>query len=409
MCMLTVVKTPSVNFNKEMLTLLLMLNSTANKDGTGMFSGQKSWKTDMSANKTTNLGEIVDIVMQDSESKTYCGHVRAASTGVPVTLENAHPFVSDEAGIILAHNGKLVPIKRPSWLPAMDVYKTSDSYVFLKELEVKILSQGKNRDVVLALQETMKAFTGKFAFLIYDTMGNNYYAVRGKTAKLFVSYVKDEKEKQVGYIINTDDDRINHAELMLRNLKESVKDTMYTIDEPVLLEDEKIFLLGKDILECGDIKENTATTTSYSGAGYGNYRGKNRYPYAETTKNIPSSVEGLLYFMNKYNLSPSDMDRLFQSTISKTLSSVEEKDAKDFLQYAATRLTASKNMCKWIKKSFPSGVPASMYVKFGLEWPWMLNELHEIKSAAGKHRTAEKTRAEERQKNLENKKVKVKE
>lgn len=392
MCMLTTVVSPSDKFSREFLVLLLMLNSAANKDGTGIWSAKTSWKTELAAIGTINLGEIAQHVLNDAKSKIYMGHVRAASTGIPVTLENAHPFVSEMVGITLAHNGKLIPKEKPSWLAIADIYKTSDSFVFLRELENKIKSQGKNRDIIVAMQETMKIFTGKFAFLIYDDIENNFYAVRGKSAKLYLAYILDAKNKKIGYIINTCEDKLMLASLIMRNLKESVGSPMYKIADPKLLSDNKIFKLSvRNISEVAGIIENTATAITSNYSGYAGYRG-NHTSMAKPIKDTSSAILSVLKFQDEYNLSPADIDRLFQTTLAKTLSSVTENDVKDFVEFVIVRLTQSKKIRKWIKNKFITGVPIAMYTVHGLEWPWMVNSLGEIKEAATKHANAQKKR-----------------
>jgi glutamine amidotransferase len=48
------------------------------------------------------------VAMEDEKARARIVHLRMATAGIPVTIENTHPFVTD--GVAFAHNGGVVPV-----------------------------------------------------------------------------------------------------------------------------------------------------------------------------------------------------------------------------------------------------------------------------------------------------------
>lgn len=106
MCMLIAVNLPR-QMSRMLLPMLLMADSSANKDGTGLLTFTNNtysvWKTERAAKSMLDLGQVINHHV--TNDFPVLAHVRSASSGMPVTEENAHPFSG--ARFVLFHNGRL--------------------------------------------------------------------------------------------------------------------------------------------------------------------------------------------------------------------------------------------------------------------------------------------------------------
>jgi len=418
MCMLTAIYYGGKGtFTAPFLVDLLNIDSTVkgNNDGTGFSQKKNTFKTEIGAHLITNLGKLAHPIIKDRE--IAFGHVRAASPGVDVCKENSHPFVGEKSGLILYHNGTLSIIKEPKWY-ADKTYKEkreySDSRLFLEELENELAKLDK-RNIPLALQNTMKNFSGKFAFLIYDPVGNKAFAARGKLAKLHIAYIGSEEAPELvsdatdGWIINTEDAQLSACIREYTNREEAYGREPIKFSEVLLLTENTIFFLGKKSpIPVGTIEETPrpVATTVFHRSGYKPH--KSKYPaYTDSRGNasVPLLEDGkrdkrldrLSAFMKEHLLSPMDIDLLFQFTRHSPLSEVNETHLSAFVDEMIPKLSAPKTLREWMSARKwaidDKVVPSVIYTKgFGLEYPWMMNEDNAIRTAILKYENATRDR-----------------
>ena len=182
MCQLCAVNLNNSALNSIFLSTQLTIDAIGNQDGTGFITTEKGgkinlWKSKLAADDIENLGSIIkDHVIN---SNPIIAHVRAASTGIKVERENAHPFVGKR--FALAHNGRLYDknevVRDNQKKDADDTGIASDSLKFLSALEL-VAKENKSMTIVELLNKAMEEFKGKFAFLIYDSATEKHYAVR---------------------------------------------------------------------------------------------------------------------------------------------------------------------------------------------------------------------------------------
>lgn len=249
MCQLIFASTSNLALQR-LCVYFMMKNDTItnNKDGYGiLLPGAESIIKNPTDFNDVNFS---DTLMKFGKGSEVIAHVRAAFSGIggkKTGVEFNHPFIGND--FVLAHNGVL-SYKDKNKEPEKDKI---DSQIFLGELDTMY---EKVKEFPKAIVDTMEMFQGKFAFLIYHKSTKQYYAVRGKTANLHLSYLYNDTKEQIGYLINTDE----------KSLKLALKDieTVYAAfrikmgySEPKLLKEESIFLLEKDNIKLiGEIKES---------------------------------------------------------------------------------------------------------------------------------------------------------
>lgn len=287
MCQLSFVNLKNKKFNSIMSLFLASHNSILNPDGFGVFVNDRIYKSDMPGYMITNIKQIC------STDNPIMMHVRKASVNSKKNENKAHPFVF--GCYVLMHNGTLEP--QSGKIPDDMI----DSEYFALEL-----SKRGNRTVE-ALQETMKNFKGKFAFLIYNRDENSYYAVRGKTADLNIVNVSIGGTS--GFIINTETDTLVRALIMLENFYPDTK--VSKIEE---LDKESIYKINDDGIEkVGKLEENERISyelRSFGKPWYYYEYGINRDKDIETLmdkllESRMKTFEDLLFsFYNFYKVSP---------------------------------------------------------------------------------------------------------
>ncbi len=288
MCQLSYINLKNKKFNSLISLFLASHNSVLNPDGFGVFVNNRIYKSDMPGYMITNIKQIC------STDKPIMMHVRKASVNSKNKENKAHPFAF--GCYILMHNGTLEP--KSGKIPDDMI----DSEYFALELSKK-----GNRTVE-ALQETMKNFKGKFAFLIYNQDENSYYAVRGKTADLNI--VRITIGDVSGFIINTETDTLVRALIMLENFYPDMK--ISKIEE---LDKESIYRVNDDGIEkVGELEENERASAyelrSFGKPWYYYEHGINHDKDIETLmdkllESRMETFEDLLFsFHNFYKVSP---------------------------------------------------------------------------------------------------------
>lgn len=194
------------DLTKLVLYNLTLLNSAnTNQDGFGfaLLPTENSehlhmWKTERSGKNTIADNDYLDYVnriLDEKEEVAIMSHVRASSMGQTVCVANSHPFRIGH--LILAHNGSLTPKDDKH-----EIENTIDSYWFLHRLSEIVGEKKLNPNHI---KEAMEDFTGKFALLVYDILQPNMlYIARGRTADLHYAQIKDEKDKSLMFLINTE-------------------------------------------------------------------------------------------------------------------------------------------------------------------------------------------------------------
>jgi len=204
-----------------------------------------------------------------------------------------------------------------------------DTQIFLEELEIqyKIFNS-----ISISLQEAMKNFSGKFAFLLYEKEKQNFYAVRGESADLYY-YPIVIKNEILGYVINTEKYSLERVLVMASNFLAVEKINLEIDFEKILpLEKESIFYLGKtEFSKIDSIKENKIIKWN-STRRWGNC---NRVLFGKSD-DVWDNNENLNYvisFMSKYIISLDEIDELFLAYFNKSILSANEKDLDDFVDF----------------------------------------------------------------------------
>lgn len=400
MCQLSYVKLPTDALSRRLLLLMSATGASVHKHGWGAMETKneksKYIKCSIPANCTTNYGNVISKL-----SGPLIGHIRLASAQVPVTDENAHPFVAK--GIMQVHNGTLVPKDDKKHVTHKDVesepdpstglvtltkVKRSDSEVFF-EYFMKMYEQHKT-DFVKAVQEAMKEFTGKFALMYHVESTASTYIIRGKTADLYITYLKessDEKAPVMGYAVNTSKDVLENCCLLLSNLEQLDGRHELLFSEPALLAEETIFLAKEFGLEkVGEIKENTSVYSSYSRGVIDTWEGYNDddnllgiQPVAKNTPINYAADNAIKYaaeiykFMEDFSMSPKDMSRLYYQIFNASLLETDDGTMKFFTTKLMDKLRSrtTKIIRKRLKAATGGKLPSDVYITY--EFPWMLN------------------------------------
>lgn len=137
--------------------------------------------------KIINLKEKAESNKEILAGNIGIGHTRWATHGKPTT-DNAHPHVSNDDKFALVHNGIIENAEeiKKFFLENEDFYSQTDT-----EVAVKLISKFYTGDVISAVKNACKEFTGTFAFgilcedfpesIFATAQGSPLVAVKGKT------------------------------------------------------------------------------------------------------------------------------------------------------------------------------------------------------------------------------------
>lgn len=398
MCQLIYCNLHDESLNQRLSLILAVMGAEKEKHGWGMLSGKtgKYIKTGIPANYLTDTGLLLAGQKDDIFS-----HIRSASFSVPVCDANAHPFIVEK--ISQFHNGTLTPkdekahtmkefmeeTDEKTGLVSKKEVKRSDSLIFLERLSAVYTEKKEN--FLEAIQATMLEFTGKFAFMYFikGTKGVQKYIVRGKTADLYISYLKENKTKEaktVGYVIDTNKDILDNGLTLLSNLQQIDGKKHLYFTEPEEIKKETIFIpeeLG--LVEVGELKENIAVViTTYYGGYRANYWGaEDGQDFTEkgngakgtpnfTPTGVEKYVESIYSFMSEYCISFKEIQIMFFKLYKLSLPEAEDVILKHFCNkvIATLRKDATKQLRKRVKALSSGRFPVHLYSKF--VFPWML-------------------------------------
>ena len=128
------------------------------------------------------LGKIENLENKLSifyESHIGIGHTRLATNG-KVTLNNAHPHISNSNRFIIVHNGVIKNANdlKNKYLSNYNFYSETDTEVIVNLIDLFSL----NHSVLDAIKKTISLLDGTYALLILDQQDiNKIYVVKNKT------------------------------------------------------------------------------------------------------------------------------------------------------------------------------------------------------------------------------------
>lgn len=371
MCQLTFCYSNDSDFIKKYIFIQSIINSQGrHDDGFGMFyNNKKIMKTKLAANDITNFGKLLKAITHNK----IISHCRDASYNVPVEDKYSHPFESEH--FILAHNGQL---KEKAHITIVNK-SLSDSENFLSLMEKNYTIE---KDFVKLVNKTMLDFTGSFAFLIYSKPEKKYYAIRGKTKPLH--YVKAKIGEDEVYMINTELDSLKYCLQTVNNLYEINGISIKILEEPKLLDKEKIYLLDNDIKEIGDIKENEAYVVPgvFQSTGYVNNAivhssYVNRGINAEEIKKGISIINEI---GGKYSITLRDIDILLYALFNTTKLTCEIKDIIKLKEKLNLVSSVSDSTLKVVGNFVDEFgyIVSDDYNDFNFQYPYFVNNDEEV-------------------------------
>lgn len=383
MCELTFINSHRLDLNR-ILTINQALENTRidNLHGWGIFTQKAGiYKTALIPWNTSDFGK--DIRSAVTEEPVLL-HVRSASRGTDIKMEFNHPFETER--LVLAHNGTLVPKDK------LEGYAEKlDSEVFLGELDRAYLAEKEDENrLVRSLQSTMEKFTGKFAFLIYEKGTGSWYAIRGKTADLHITYLLSDIEEgaeTLGYIINTVKVDLgvstDHSLELFHVLGKKSVPVMSIIEE---LKPETIYRLeDTEVKEVGELKQNTAPVivaavgVVHQYGKYG-YRAGMGYGGAWEDDDDPlSQTSGVINELNDwiitYGLTIEDLDTIMVQTLGISLLCCEEQDITTIQKYVLPKLQCPRKFREAVLRKINqlgSWKMLEVYKKGSFQFPYML-------------------------------------
>lgn len=398
MCQLILTNLGNKKLNQIATAIAIQAGAAAgNNDGTGIMTVRGStpsvWKTAMSGGEMLDLGRVsASCVTGDSP---VIAHVRAASKGIVISEENAHPFEGER--FILAHNGRLYHSgEKVEYTTTGNTGVSSDSLDFLTELEKQAVEH-PDKDFLGIANEAMKKFMGKFAFLIFDKSDSTYYICRGSTAPLHIAHMYKDYEYQESY-----DDKGNlefstllkdHAGFIVMTQKNSLNDACTLItpqlqistgdntifSDPIELDKDTVYkVVGDSITVVGKLEENPVVYATYTQqTGNKLLNQSTRTSNVDLTNDFWRHADVVFSFMKNNFLSIEDIDFLFMTLLGVPIAACSVKDIELFVETAIPKLSAPKKIRKALKTISGSSIvyiPMSAYKELDLEYPWCINK-----------------------------------
>jgi hypothetical protein len=364
------------------MTVILLQNNSRlnNKDGYGFYQcgSDKIFKD---VRPPSNLLSLSD-GFQKSGKNPIIAHVRMASATNKklIATEYCHPFAKEN--IVLAHNGTLECNN--------EAYKDEtkiDSQIFL---DVLFDEYSKNKNMPESIINAYKNFTGKFAFLITDSLTGRCWAVRGTTAELHISYLDIVTDKlndegkfisnRLGYVINTNGVDLSFSLLQFQNTVNLMRLGKIVYSEPRILEANSIFELGKYVVQkTGAIKESYPIAKVFTQNEFSSTQSH----YVTSRESVRREESAVMGFINKYSVDFKYIDLLCYLINNKGILQihVDEFDKlADYLESKHDVRTTKEwkgliNVCKNEFDLF------EIHKLTGLEFPYFINPYLDIRKA----------------------------
>jgi predicted glutamine amidotransferase len=346
MCILTLTYTKYQALERILAITLSTINSKSNAHGWGICnSAGLVWKTERAAHLCSNAGMCVRAAVGKAPNMI---HVRAASSGVAVTRETAHPFEFNN--IIGMHNGTLW--SREEVVTYAAVSRESDSLRFFGELDAEL---NKEPDFVKAINNVMANWRGKFAFMVLDKRNGTRYVIRGKTANLFFTELKNDHDEFVGWVVNTDLDNLTTALGFSNQVFQAEAGIEILFSTPILLAEETIWKATPGgLVKVGELKENplhpiTNTITPLANTNRVSVMGtRTQSPF----KGVDKELQTLHEFMGDESLVISDLETIFSSVFGHGLMSATADEITLFVNSVLQRITSSKTVREYLRTNF---------------------------------------------------------
>lgn len=402
MCQISVCNLRDPILNKKLFLIMGSNGSIVHKDGWGFsMGGGDIWKCPIPMFVTTDAGEILRTKASVNKG-ILIGHIRQASPKVPVETKNSHPFKDEN--IVFLHNGKLTPKKESDFVleeDADDLDKNgnpikdkdgnikkrkvsiSDSLIFFQSFmkEWRSTTETDSLEKFLAvLNKTMSLFYGKFAFVF--TIDKTTYVVRGKTADLFVSYLRETEKKDspvIGWAVNTSKEVLLDSLILLSNLQQLDGKKELFFDYPTLLPDETVFKAhAVGLAKVGEIKENYAPITYAKSYSPNPTKGGTSIVTGETNKpttELENYAKEIYDFMFSYSLTIYDIQAMFFKLYGASLEEISIGMLRHFCRRVipAVAIKVKKDTRKRLRKQL-SNMPVGLF-RYGneFEYPWIMN------------------------------------
>jgi hypothetical protein len=351
--------------NKPYLIQQTIVNALANNnDGVGWMQDGDTWKSHISGAHMTNLGVIVRDSLNDVSPVAF--HVRYATNKQLNEDCHSHPFVGEK--LRLMHNGKL---ERKDLLTYVK-YTEVDSEVFLAQLEAEIVTS-PDIPIVDLFQSVMNHWTGKFAFIVYDTRDSNYYVIRGTTADLHQTTVNGK------LVVNTHKVDLIKGTHVLNQMTQLTEGTALELGEIEALEVNTIYKFQpKDsVLEkVGELVENkaplagAAAWTGYqsSGTTAGTLMGRNQ--------GIKPIYARYRTWMDFHGMSLAEVDAISKAIMGSSLVELTDDDIGMLYLEVLKTLTEQASVSdleNW-RNIVKVGYCSWAYAQPEFKFPWMLND-----------------------------------
>jgi hypothetical protein len=384
MCQLTLSNLNDPKLNKYYMYCQLMVNSTTNKDGYGIYTSGKMFKSSKAFEQDENRIENTKTLFTKYPA---IGHVRIATSYNGKRIiddKSSHPFETEK--IILSHNGTL-EIKDVTELTKYpDV--TVDSQLFT----IKLTEMYVDCTFYEALKKTMDLFTGRFAFLIYDKVEHKYYVVRGN-ASLHISFIKINGTN-CGFVVNTEVGALNSGLRNFVNLVTLISNNKVEFTTPVELDKETVFEVNSDTLVgIGELKENAKVyvydNTKFKNAAYyddDDYWGRNWRrggAWDKEEEKHKELFEKLADICIKYSLSIVELDSLSFYIFGMGLAyltSIEAKQLLDLFDKCLNGFFTKKKQEIW-KELLLGTTCIALYNDYNLQLPYFINGEDKLKLA----------------------------
>ena len=365
--------------NRVFLTQQMILNSLDNNhDGCGVFTTDEEqkgliWKTKLSAAYITNFGTCLRKFIAKNP---VISHVRFASDKKLVSEDHSHPFKGER--FILAHNGRL----EPKDVKKIDKTKV-DSLHFLISFE-NWWNEYPKLDFPTALSKFMEEWEGKFAFLIYDSVGLEYYVVRGETADLHWAQINgklvintSKKTLEIGLDLFEQFNQVYYGKTnSVTEVKEVDKNSIFKVDTG-----------NSTLIKVGDIKENKTYASNYTFERVEwTSRGKvtdTNNPHLDRLNKIETASEELNMFMAGGLLFLDDINLICLTLLSKNLVELTGDDwkiLKDDILTELAKLATKEKIKIWEAILKLPKSKEKMYNNY-INFPWMVNLTTELNKA----------------------------
>jgi hypothetical protein len=383
MCQLTLLNLRDEALNRIFLPPLLQLNSIGNEDGTGFLTMDNNsmslYKSKESASDLEELG--LDVRERVTSDYPIIAHVRAASKGIVVKEENAHPFQGSR--FTLAHNGRLYPKDEVvSWNSTTDdTGLPSDSLVFLNSLENEA-KKNPGKTFLEIIQQTMLLYKGKFALLIYDELEDTHYVCRGSTADLhilpmFTAPIEGGDLTQIGFVVNTKKSSLSDASQVACQIAQAVTGLRLICGKIEELDKNSVYEVdGIELKKLGELKENPVNFTYQNQNSFGG-----TWKGAGSTINLELPIwklsDRIQKFMTSHFLTIGDIDAIFSLFLGVGMADIQLSDLQLFVDKVIPKISMNKKIREKMSKLMGSHIYIyqNIYKKVdGLVYPWMLSD-----------------------------------